>query len=150
MNIESRFARALVLAAGLLASCAMGPPLKDRFSEAQPREKDGVVVYVYRMPSMVGAAVPWAVRLDGARVASVRTGTYTVVRTSAGPHSITIGDLTPTLLGVVLDITLNKAGALETRPNGVYFLRNSGFEANFVSRDVAMKEIVDLMFDPSP
>lgn len=131
----------------LIASCASsGPP----FHEVAPKEKDGAIVYVYRLSSIVGAAVSWAVRLDGVKVASVGSGSYTVVHTTAGIHTLLIAD-SPLLVGLILDPLLKEAGAFKAEANGVYFVRSSGFKfPQFVSREEAMKEIVQLPFDPSP
>lgn len=137
----------LLALSALLASCASsGPP----FHEVAPKEKDGVIVYVYRVSSIVGGAVSWAVRLDNVRVASVRSGTYTVVHTTPGVHTLMVGDTLP-LPGLFLNPLLKEAGTFEAEPNGVYFVRNGGFKfPAFVSREEAMKEIVHLPFDPNP
>jgi hypothetical protein len=131
----------------LIASCASsGPP----FHEVAPKEKDGAIVYVYRLSSIVGAAVSWAVRLDDVKVASIRSGTYTVVYTTPGIHTLLIAD-SPLLVGLILDPLLKEAGAFKAEANGVYFVRCAGFKfPQFVSREEAMKEIVHMSFDPSP
>lgn len=138
------------------------------FHEVPPKDKDGSVIYVYRLPSMVGAAVPWLVRLDNKIVASLKQKAYVVLHTSPGPHIVTIGDSTPltftgaiagglvgAAIGGVMDSTVNeklesdakKGGTFSSASNEAYFIRSSGFSVSLVSREEALKEIVDMKFD---
>jgi len=116
------------------------------------------VIYVYRLKSMVGAAVKWAVRLDGKVVANMNQGAYIALSLAPGPHSVTIGDSTVFWGGGLVNHVLNvtsqageeKAAANGTFmavPNGVYFLRSKGFSVELLPREEAMKDIPEMKYD---
>ncbi len=146
-----------------LASCATTAS-QIAFHEVPFQDKDSAIIYVYRLRSMVGAIASWAVRLDTKIVAMLKQNAYVVLQTSPGTHTITIGDsMAPifagafvggVLGGVVLsampELGVPIAGENDTitvAANGVYFLRSAGFDASFVSREEAMKEIVRMKYD---
>ena len=147
------------------ASCA-GTRSQIPFHEVSPPDNNTVIIYVYRLPSMVGAMVPWAVRLDGKIVAVLKQKSYVVLYTSLGDHSIIIGDSEAvrlfgrSLLGRATRMAemyaAEKQGALpraqesdssNATANRVYFLRSAGLSVNYVSREEAMKEIVNMRYD---
>jgi len=81
-----------------LASCASDMIYKSitksevAFHEVTPPDDETVIIYVYRLKSMVGAWGQWAVRLDGEVVANLNQNAYAVLYTTPGDHSVTIGD----------------------------------------------------------
>jgi hypothetical protein len=146
----------------LLASCATTTS-QITFHEEPLQDKDSVIIYVYRLRSMVGAIAPWAVRLDNKIVAMLKQNAYFVLHTSPGAHTITIGDsMAPILIGGVLGQFIEavemsaegrkfqKAQASDSSTvsaNRVYFYRSAGFAADFVSKEEAMKEIIYMKYD---
>jgi hypothetical protein len=136
-----------------LTSCATTSS-KTAFLEEANKDGDAVV-YVYRLRSMVGAVGPigWSVQVDGKRVAWLKQNAYVVFHLSPGPHTVKIGDANVTpfidvnIVGVILDETARKNGIFTAESNGVYYFRGSGFSTNFVTKETAMTEIVNMKFD---
>jgi hypothetical protein len=129
------------------------------FHEVPPNEQGNAVIYVYRLRSMVGASVKWAVRLDGKIVANLNQGAYVALCAAPGAHTITIGDSTVFFGGGAVNGALNGAsqsgeaqakdnGTFVAAANGVYFLRSKGFDVNLLSKGDAMNDIVEMMYDP--
>ncbi len=149
---------ALVLSlATSLASCATTSSTIP-FHEVAPNEAGGAVIYVYRVKSMVGAAVKWNVRLDNKIVAVLNQGAYAVVYAKPGAHTVTIGDSEVVLMGGAVGRTINgasqageaqaaKDGTFLAQPNGVYFIRSKGFSVDLLPREEAMKDIVEMKYD---
>lgn len=114
------------------------------FHEEAPREKDEVIIYVYRLPSFVGSAALWKAKLDGRPVGVLRQNAYVPVHASPGAHTVTVGEnpiLVRGVSGPILDAVARKQGAFNAATNGVYFIRCAGFSREFVSKEKAMQEI---------
>jgi hypothetical protein len=77
----------------------------------------------------------------------LKQNAYAVMYTTPGEHRITVGDTAFGITGVIVDAATSKMGTFTAAPNGVYFLRSSGFSAYFATREEAMKEIVEMKFD---
>jgi hypothetical protein len=153
----------LLLLAALLAtpiaftSCASVTQSTVAFSEEGFRDQNDVIIYVYRVRSLVGAAVPWNLRLDGKIVAVLRQNSYAVLHTTPGVHTILVGDQTSTNLifgpipSAVLDTMVEQAdvthGTFNTRPNERYYFRSQGFSVKVLSQDEAMGELSTMKFD---
>ena len=180
--MKNRFAAGL-LAATCLALTSCGGFLSAGltkseipFQEVPPPDEDTVLIYVYRLKSMVGAAVPWAVRLDGEVVGDLYQDAYVVLYTTPGEHSVTIGDASTgaMLEGFFLFGALGSAahsaadqaemawqeekgelpdrqgsGAAPDPRDRVYWFRSDGFEVGYVSREEALKEIVHMKYEPN-
>jgi hypothetical protein len=137
------------------------------FQEVVLPDDNTVIVYVYRLRSMLGAMVSWNVRLDGNMETSLKQNRYTVLFTTPGKHSITIGDseaefliggMIGGALGVMEMSAAQKKGALpDDQPsdssdgsvNRVYYFRSKGSEVKYVSRDQALREMARLTYQPS-
>jgi hypothetical protein len=146
------------------------------FHEVIPPDDNTVIIYVYRLKSLVGGAAKWGVRLDGEVVAMLNQDAYTVLYTTPGDHTVTIGDSTSGaltrgvlgfgLVGIAAGNAADKAemssaekkGALpkdqandsfSNLPNRVYFFRSKGFGVAYVSREEAMKEIIHMKYEPN-
>lgn len=137
------------------------------FQEVILPDDNTVIVYVYRLRSMLGAMVSWNVRLDGNIETSLKQNRYTVLFTTPGKHSITIGDseaefLIGGMIGGALGIAemseAQKKGALpDDQPsdssdgsvNRIYYFRSKGSEVEYVSRDKALREMARLTYQPS-
>lgn len=150
--------RALPLLAALFFAACGTTSSHIAFREEAPREKDGAILYIYRLPAMVGKAVKWKVRLDGTVVAVLKQKAYVALHITPGLHTITIGE-TPasfsiSLMGEVvnqavqyLDAKARANGTFTAAPGQVYFLRSKGFAVDQMARDDAMREIVDMKLD---
>ncbi len=95
--MKNRLALGMLLVAQLiLASCMTMATTESEiaFHEVTPPDDNTVIIYVYRLPSMVGKIVKWAVRLDGEVVAMLNQNAYVVLYTTLGDHTVTIGDPT--------------------------------------------------------
>ena len=130
----------------LVSSCA-STGSKIAFHEETPANEGDVIVYVYRMPSMVGAAVAWVVRLDGQDVAVLRQNAYIALHTTPGAHEIKVGDNPIGLAGVVVEATTGDKRMALLSTGTSYYLRCAGFKFGFVSREEAMKELPGMKFD---
>ena len=96
-STNNRLAIGMLLVVQLiLASCITYATTKSEiaFHEVTPPDDNTVIIYVYRLKSMVGAVVEWAVRLDGEVVAMLNQNAYVVLYTTPGDHTVTIGDPT--------------------------------------------------------
>lgn len=168
---------ALLVVQLILASCSTATTTSEiAFHEVPPPDENTVIIYVYRLKSMVGSAVKWAVRLDGEVVANMNQNAYVVLYTTPGEHSVTIGDATSGsivsgffgygALGVVAGAAADEAemssqakkGTLPIQQSSVpstdpqdrvYFFRSAGFKVEYVSREEALKEIVDMKYEPN-
>ncbi len=128
------------------------------FYEVSSEDKDRAVIYVYRLPSMVGAAVPWSVRADNQIVANLKQKACVALTVSPGPHTITIAG-TPVHLSVPggeaavdassehRDLKSPETGDFTRAKNDAYFIRIKGPNIALVARDEAMKEIVNMKYD---
>lgn len=103
------------------------------FHEVTTNDHNDAIVYIYRLPNIVGAAVKWPVKLDGKEVAALKQNAYVVLYTAPGVHRITVG--------------ANEIRTFTAAPNGVYFFRTKGILAYGVTREKAMEEIVDMKYD---
>jgi uncharacterized protein YigE (DUF2233 family) len=147
----------IMLLSTSLAACASTKSTIP-FHEVAPNEPGSAVIYVYRLKSMVGAAVVWNVRLDNKIVAVLNQGAYAVVYAKPGPHTVTIGDSTVSFAGGAVGAAINSAsqageaqaakdGSFVAEPNGVYFIRSKGFGVDLLPREEAMKDIVEMKYD---
>ncbi|MGH9365436.1 MAG: hypothetical protein ACRD1B_09265 [Thermoanaerobaculia bacterium] len=116
------------------------------FHEELPAN-DEVIVYVYRMSSMAGAAVSWVVRLDGKEIAVLRQNAYIAVHTTPGAHVIKVGDSPMLLAGVIVDAATRHLGTALLTAGTSYYIRCAGFKFGFVSREEAMKELPGMKYD---
>ena len=147
----------LSIVAFALTSCATSTS-QIAFHEETTKDQNDVIVYIYRLPNIVGAAVDWSVKFDGKEVAVLQPKTYAVLHTTPGAHTVKIGDLAFTtyldvstaVAGSIMDSVARNNGMFTAAPNGVYFFRSNGFVAYFVTKEEAMKEIVDMKYDIGP
>lgn len=130
----------------LMASCA-STSSSIAFHEEAPAKDGDVVIYVYRLSSMAGAAAPWVVRLDGKDVAILRQNAYIALHTTPGAHTIMVGDSPPGLGGAVLDDVMRDKGTALLEPNTSYYIRCAGFKISFVGKEAAMKELPAMKLD---
>lgn len=144
------------------------------FMELVPPDDNTTIIYVYRLKSMLGLLASWNVRLDGSIETSLKNNTYTVLFTTPGRHSITIGDSEAAnffaggLLGrasgaydAINNSQLAKEAKKGTLPDNqppdssdgsvqrIYYFRSKGAEVEYVSRDQALREMARLTYQPS-
>lgn len=132
-----------------LASCASTSPSLPpvAFREEAPRN-GGALIYVYRLPSFVGSAARWRVKLDSEPVAELRQKAYVAMHTSPGTHVLVVGDAPIGLAGPFIAAAARKKGTFSAEANAVYFVRCEGFKQELVSKEKAMQEITQTMYYP--
>lgn len=129
----------------VLASCATTSS-QIAFHEEVTKDQNDAIVYVYRVPSFVGSAVALVVKLDGGKVAALKQNAYAVFHITPGEHEITVGD-SFSLAWTINQAVTKKARTFTAVPNQVYFLRSQAGVTFLVTREEAMKEIVDMKYD---
>ena len=129
----------------ILTSCATTSS-KIVFHEVPPKDNNDAVVYVYRLPYFPGSAVTFSVKLDGKEVAVLKQNAYAVLYITPGEHLITIGD-PGNIAAIIIESSLRDSRKFTAVPNGVYFLRCKGGVYYYVTKEEAMKEIVEMKFD---
>ena len=118
------------------------------FSEETPRNDRDVLVYVYRLPSIVGAAVPWNVRIDSRIVGVLNQGAYMPLHIDPGTHTIKVGESSPYLLDrVVVETLADNPNAFVAEANETYYIRCEGFMVEFVPKEKAMPELSSMKYD---
>ena len=93
--MKNRLALGMLLVAQLiLASCMTMATTESEiaFHEVTPPDDNTTIIYVYRLPGMLGKAVVNAVSLDGEVVAMLNQNAYVVLYTTLGDHTVTIDD----------------------------------------------------------
>ena len=176
-STNNRLAIGMLLVVQLiLASCMTMATTESEiaFHEVTPPDDNTVIIYVYRLPGMLGKAVVNVVSLDGEVVAMLNQNAYVVLYTTLGDHTVTIGhpssgSVGGGLVGGLLRAALRpdseagvpiaeRRGALPKDqasdssidpPNRVYFLRSARQNVEYVSREEAMKEIIHMKYEPN-
>lgn len=140
----------LLMTSTVFLSCVSVTTSDIPFSEETFKDDNDVIIYVYRLKSLVGAAVPWAIRLDGKVVAILKQNAYTVIHTTPGVHTVLVGDsvVTRTGSGGLIDLAIYKndvtKGTFETRRNESYYVRSKGFNVSVVSKEEAMPDLENM------
>ena len=180
--MKNRLALGMLLVAQLvLASCMTMATTESEiaFHEVTPPDDNTVIIYVYRLPGLLGKAVLNEVTLDGEVVATLNQNAYVVLYTTPGDHTVTIENPSGSPPSGLLDRMAYDAAsksvadaaardaalpAAERRgalprdqasdssidpPNRVYFLRFESSSIEYVSREVAMKEIIHMKYEPN-
>jgi len=141
-----------VLVSLFAVSCASNPggstgamplPQPVGFQEELPADKDDVVIYAYRLRSIVGAAVGWRVKIDGNPVGVLRNGTYLTMHTTPGTHIVVLGD-SHTIAEHVIENATKDLNTLPMTGGNTYYYRGSGFKGYFVDKELAMQELARL------
>lgn len=128
-----------------LTSC--GTSSQIAFHEEVFKDPNDAIVYVYRLSGILGAAVGWSVKLDGKEFAVLKQKAYAVIRTTPGEHIITVGEAGLNIAANVIEASTKNLRTFTATPNGVYFFRCKGGYQAFVTREEAMKEIVEMKYD---
>ncbi len=130
----------------VLTSCATTSSQIAFHEEVITKNQNDAIVYIYRIPSFVGGAVGLPVKLDDKEVAVLKQNAYVVLRITTGEHIITVGK--SFTLGFAINQAITKKSRTFTAvPKGVYFLRSQAAVTFLVTREEAMKEIVDMKYD---
>lgn len=130
-----------------LSSCAANTSSQIAFhEEAITKDQNDATVYIYRMPSFVGSAVSLPVKIDGEKVALLKQNAYAVFRAAPGERAITVGNSISIAWAVNQAIT-KKSRTLTVVPKGVYFLRSQAGVTFSVTREEALREIVNMKYD---
>lgn len=137
-------ALAIVLA---IAGCGATTKSRIAFHDEYPRDAADAIIYVYRTKSMVGAAVPWNVRLDGQIVGVLRQNAYMPLHVLAGEHSLMIGDTTTIAPSPGTGVSITSSDRFAVAPGGVYYCRSKGFDVSFLTREQAMPELSRMRLD---
>jgi hypothetical protein len=117
------------------------------FFEAKPQSDNDVIVYVYRLQSIVGAAVGWNVYIDDQVVGVLYQGAYMALHVDPGLHTIKIGDSSPFIEGAIVEALADNPDAFNAKANETYYIRCAGFEVNFVTKEKAMTELPSMKYD---
>jgi hypothetical protein len=130
----------------VLTSCATTSSQIAFHEEVTTKNQNDAIVYVYRVPSFVGSAVTLPVIIDEKKVANLKQNAYVVFHITPGEHEIKVGE------SFTLGFAINQAVTKKSRtftavPNGVYFLRSQAAVTFLVTREEAMKEIVEMKYD---
>lgn len=165
----------------ILASCMTMATTESEiaFHEVTPPDDNTTIIYVYRLPGMVGKAVENVVSLDGEVVAVLNQNAYVVLYTTRGDHTVTIGNPPGQApMGLLLGLAYSAAaksvaeaaardaalpvalrrGALPRYqvsessfgyPSEVYFFRSEGFKVAYVPSGEAMNEIIHMKYEPN-
>jgi hypothetical protein len=152
MEPQTGLRRVILLLSLALCGCGAVTNSTVAFREDSLRDSSDAIIYVYRLRSVVGAAVPLNVRLDGKIVGVLRQDAYMALHLPAGEHSLRIGDSeSPIVLGpgvralaAALEAT---SGKFILAPRGVYYLRSQGLSVTFLTREDAMAELSSMMLD---
>ena len=103
-------------------------------------------MYVYRLPSILGGAVSWSVKLDGKELAVLRQNAYAVIRAAPGEHLIQVGDVGSVATAIV-NASTKGIRTFNAMPRESYYFRCSGGSQRFVTKEEAMKELVNMKYD---
>ena len=118
------------------------------FSEETPRNDHDVIIYVYRLSSIVGAAAPWNVRIDGENVGVLNQGAYMPLHIAPGTHTLKVGESSPYVLDrVIVETLADNPNAFIAEKNETYYIRCEGFTVEFVPKQKAMTELSSMKYD---
>ena len=117
------------------------------FFEEKFRNDNDVIVYVYRLNSIVGAAANWNVRIDDEVVGVLNQGAYMALHVDPGVHSIKIGESFPFVEGAIVEAIANNPSAFNAKENETYYIRCAGFAVDFVPKEKAMTELRSMKYD---
>jgi hypothetical protein len=137
----------LLTVALILTSCATTSSQIAFHEEVTTKNQNDAIVYLYRLPSFVGGAVSLPVKLDEKKVANLKQNAYVVFRVTPGEHIITVGDSFLNLGMAVNQAITKKSRTFSAVPKGVYYLRSHSGVTFLVTKEEAMKEIVDMKYD---
>ncbi len=146
MSNGKAVAVAAPIACFFLASCATTSSQVAFHEEVIAPNQDDAIVYVYRPASFVGGAVSLPVKLDGKVVAVLKQKAYVVFHAAPGEHEVAVGNVT-SLAFAINQAATEKHRTFTATPRGVYFLKSKAAITFLVSREEAMKEIVDMKYD---
>ena len=138
----------LLLAAQMLLFGCVSTQSQVPFFEETRRNDHDVIVYVYRLPSIVGAAAPWNVHIDGKIVGVLNQGAYMPLHIAPGTHTLKVGESSPYVLDrVVVETLADNPNAFIAEKNETYYIRCEGFTVEFVSKEKAMTELSSMKYD---
>jgi len=139
----------------VFSSCASVTKSKISFYEENFKDKNDAIIYVYRLKSMAGMIVPWAVHLDDKVVAVLRQNAYTTLHVNPGVHTIIIGDnnnavykgLAGNVAQTAVDMTDIVHGTFFANAHETYYIRSKGFSVKILPKEEAMAELINMKFD---
>ena len=118
------------------------------FFEETPRNDHDVIIYVYRLPSIVGAAAPWNVHIDGEILGVLNQGAYMPLHIAPGTHTLKVGESSPYVLDrVIVETLADNPNAFIAEKNETYYIRCEGFTVEFVPKQKAMTELSSMKYD---
>lgn len=137
----------MLIATGIfLLGCATTTSQVSFFEEERGIAHEAIV-YVYRLKSMVGAAVPWNVRIDDEVVGVLYQGAYMALHVFPGAHTIKIGESFPFIEGAIVEAIADNPSAFNAKENETYYIRSAGFAVEFVTKEKAMTELSSMKYD---
>lgn len=141
----------------VFSSCASVTRSKISFYDESFKDKNDVIIYVYRIKSLVGLAVPWNVKLDEKVVAVLRQNAYIALHANPGVHTIIIGDNNSVAYGQLglagstaknaVDMVDLANGTLYAKGNEVYYIRSKGFNVKMLPKEEALEELKNMKYD---
>ena len=145
--IKKSYLMIILLATGMFFLGCAATQSQVSFFEEEPESDHEAIVYVYRLKSMVGAAVPWNVHIDDEVVGVLYQGAYMALHVSPGAHTIKIGESFPFIEGAIVEAIADNPNAFNAKENETYYLRCSGFAVNFLTKEKAMTELSSMKYD---
>ena len=138
----------ILLATGMFFLGCAATQSQVSFFEEEPESDHEAIVYVYRLKSMVGAAVPWNVHIDDEVVGVLYQGAYMALHVSPGAHTIKIGESSPSIMeGTIFEAIPDNPSAFNAKENETYYIRCAGFAVDFVTKEKAMTELPSMKYD---
>lgn len=120
---------------------------KISFFEEKMESDHEAIIYVYRLPDIVGGIAYWNVYLDHQVVGLLKQGAYMAFHVSPGEHTITIGDTPPSLTGALVETLADNPSKFNAKANETYYIRSKGFKVEFVTKEKAMTELPSMKYD---
>jgi hypothetical protein len=126
----------------VLASCATSSKIAFH-EEVITNDQNDAIVYIYRSSSIIGSAGAYPVKLDDKIVASLKQKAYIALRVTPGNHFIEVGNFfyPPHV------VKAQKVKKFYAVPKGVYYFRCQAPYTFSVTKEDAMKEIIDMKYD---
>jgi hypothetical protein len=116
------------------------------------------LIYLYRQPGLTGGAGGWEVSLDDISVGRIFPKAYMTIHVAPGTHWLRIGEGVPLMIGVAPQgaVAAGLAAAIHSPPQTMefkarsgetYYLRCTGREREFVTREDAIDTLRTMKYD---
>jgi hypothetical protein len=136
----------------------IGATLSNVPFQEEPARERYALIYIYRLPGLVGGAVPWDVALDDISIGRIRPYAYFTMHVAPGTHWLRVGNQDAFPLDVALTGAIGAVGwalahkaqqtdELKVRAGDVYYLRLAGSEHKFLPREEAIDTLRKMKYD---